>query len=261
MSRGPRVVRASKTLSAAHAASCSPRAPLRPQSRSRHLKHTSHPHSRRGDSVVTRVIPMLQGAANDQLPPDLPSYLFKERIIYLGMSLVPSVTELLLAEMLYLQYEDRNKPVFMYINSTGTTKDGRKLGYDTEAMAIYDMMSYISCPIHTLCVGTAWGEAAMLLAAGERGNRASLPSGTIMIKQPINQFRGQASDLDIYRMETRRVKIDTLAILAQHCEKTAEEIVADTSRPLYMSPQKAVEYGLIDNVLEKGRTKDVLVQP
>ena len=200
---------------------------------------------------------MLQGAATDQLPPDLPSFLFKERIIYLGMSLVPSVTELLMAEFLYLQYENRDKPIYMYINSTGTTKDGRKLGYDTEALAIYDMMTYVSCPIRTLCVGTAWGEAAMLLSAGERGHRASLPSGTIMIKQPINQFRGQATDLDLYRLETRRTKIDTLAILANHCEKTAEEIVRDTDRPLYMSPQKAVEYGLIDKILDQSKDKRV----
>lgn len=116
---------------------------------------------------MTRVIPMLQGDASQQLPPDLPSYLFKERIVYLvrltrfaalalapltlaflsrsqGMSLVPSVTELILAELLYLQFEDAAKPIYMYINSTGTTKDGKKLGYDTEAFAIYDTLRRVS---------------------------------------------------------------------------------------------------------------------
>mmetsp|Transcript_7139 Transcript_7139/g.15985 ORF Transcript_7139/g.15985 Transcript_7139/m.15985 type:complete len:173 (-) Transcript_7139:315-833(-) len=117
---------------------------------------------------VTSVIPSLQGDASSQSPPDLPSYIFKERIVYLGMTLVPSVTELILAELLYLQYEDSNKPVQLYINSTGTSKDGQKYGYDTEAFAIYDTIQYIKPPVHTVAVGTAWGEAAMLLASGAK---------------------------------------------------------------------------------------------
>jgi len=137
------------------------------------------------------VIPSLQGDASTQAPPDLPSFIFKERIVYLGMTLVPSVTELILAELLYLQYEDKSKPIYLYINSTGTSKEGQKYGYDTEAFAIYDTMKYVNPPVHTVAVGTAWGEAAMLLASGEKGNRAALPSASIMIKQPIDAFRGQ----------------------------------------------------------------------
>uniref|UniRef100_A0A2P2J5B7 ATP-dependent Clp protease proteolytic subunit n=1 Tax=Rhizophora mucronata TaxID=61149 RepID=A0A2P2J5B7_RHIMU len=91
-------------------------------------------------SVVTMVIPYTRGSAWEQPPPDLASYLFKNRIVYLGMSLVPSVTELILAEFLYLQYEDEEKPIYLYINSTGTTKGGEKLGYETEAFAVYDVM-------------------------------------------------------------------------------------------------------------------------
>ncbi|KAK3255488.1 ATP-dependent Clp protease proteolytic subunit-related protein, chloroplastic [Cymbomonas tetramitiformis] len=198
---------------------------------------------------VQAVIPSLQGDATSQPPPDLPSFLFKERIVYLGMSLVPAVTELILAELLYLQYEDADKKVVMYINSTGTTKEGQKLGYDTEAFAIYDTMRYIKPPVHTLCLGNAWGEAAMLLASGEKGYRAALPSSTIMIKQPINMFRGQASDLEIQRMEVRNTKKLTMEILSRNTGHEVEKIEKDINRPLYLSPQEAVDYKLIDNVL------------
>eukprot|EP00239_Pterosperma_sp_CCMP1384_P008652 CAMPEP_0197857462 /NCGR_PEP_ID=MMETSP1438-20131217/30563_1 /TAXON_ID=1461541 /ORGANISM="Pterosperma sp., Strain CCMP1384" /LENGTH=171 /DNA_ID=CAMNT_0043473307 /DNA_START=418 /DNA_END=933 /DNA_ORIENTATION=+ len=167
----------------------------------------------------------------------------------MGMTLVPAVTELILAEMLYLQFEDADKPIIFYINSTGTTKEGQKMGYDTEAMAIYDTMQYIKPPIHTLCVGNAWGEAAMLLAAGAKGYRAALPSSTIMLKQPISTFRGQASDLEIQRQEIRNTKAQMLDILSQNTPKTIEELEKDTNRPLYLDPDAAVEYGIIDRVI------------
>mmetsp|Transcript_1496 Transcript_1496/g.6720 ORF Transcript_1496/g.6720 Transcript_1496/m.6720 type:complete len:219 (+) Transcript_1496:103-759(+) len=159
---------------------------------------------------ISAVIPSLQGDASTQAPPDLPSFIFKERIVYLGMTLVPSVTELILAELLYLQYEDKSKPIYLYINSTGTSKEGQKYGYDTEAFAIYDTMKYVNPPVHTVAVGTAWGEAAMLLASGEKGNRAALPSASIMIKQPIDAFRGQATELEIQRKEMRNTKKQTV---------------------------------------------------
>ncbi|PKI38124.1 hypothetical protein CRG98_041489 [Punica granatum] len=146
------------------------------------------------------------------------------------MSLVPSVTELILAEFLYLQYEDAEKPIYLYINSTGTTKGGEKLGYETEAFAIYDVMRYVKPPIFTLCVGNAWGEAALLLAAGARGNRSALPSSTIMIKQ--------------------------VKLFAKHIGKTEEQIEADIRRPKYFSPSEAVEYGIIDKVLYNERSSE-----
>ncbi|XP_022892780.1 ATP-dependent Clp protease proteolytic subunit-related protein 4, chloroplastic-like isoform X1 [Olea europaea var. sylvestris] len=164
--------------------------------------------SRAKRGVVTMVIPFSRGSAWEQPPPDLASYLYKNRIVYLGMSLVPSVTELILAEFLYLQYEDEEKPIYLYINSTGTTKGGEKLGYETEAFAIYDVMRYVKPPIFTLCVGNAWGEAALLLAAGAKGNRSALPSSTIMIKQPIARFQGQASDVELMRKEVKNVKAE-----------------------------------------------------
>ncbi|CAO2192950.1 unnamed protein product [Urochloa humidicola] len=199
--------------------------------------------------VIAMVVPFLRGTAWEQPPPDLASFLYKNRIVYLGMCLVPSVTELMLAEFLYLQYDDAEKPIYLYINSTGTTKNGEKLGYETEALAVYDAMRYVKVPIFTLCVGNAWGEAALLLAAGAKGNRAALPSSTIMIKQPIGRFQGQATDVDIARKEIRNVKIEMVKLLARHIGKPVEEIARDIRRPKYFSPSEAVDYGIIDKVI------------
>ncbi|CAO2837881.1 unnamed protein product [Amaranthus hypochondriacus] len=215
---------------------------LRPLSLS---SSTSRP--KRG--VVTMVIPFSRGSAWEQPPPDLASYLYKNRIVYLGMSLVPSVTELILAEFLYLQYEDEEKPIYLYVNSTGTTKGGEKLGYETEAFAIYDVMRYVKPPIFTLCVGNAWGEAALLLAAGAKGNRAALPSSTIMMKQPIARFQGQATDVELARREVTNVKAELVKLFSRHVGKPPEVIEADIRRPKYFSPSEAVEYGIIDKVL------------
>ncbi|KAJ0105521.1 hypothetical protein Patl1_18364 [Pistacia atlantica] len=225
---------------------------LRPQS----LNPDSFSRSKPKRPVVTMVIPFSRGSAWEQPPPDLASYLYKNRIVYLGMSLVPSVTELILAEFLYLQYEDADKPIYLYINSTGTTKGGEKLGYETEAFAIYDVMSYVKPPIFTLCVGNAWGEAALLLAAGAGGNRSALPSSTIMMKQPIARFQGQATDVDLARKEIKNVKAELVKLYAKHIGKTPEQIEADIRRPKYFSPSEAVEYGIIDKVLYNERSPE-----
>ncbi|KAJ6809771.1 ATP-dependent Clp protease proteolytic subunit-related protein 4, chloroplastic [Iris pallida] len=206
--------------------------------------------------AVTMVIPFLRGNAWEQPPPDLASYLYKNRIVYLGMSLVPSVTELILAEFLYLQYEDEEKPIYLYINSTGTTKGGEKLGYETEAFAIYDVMRYVKPPIFTLCVGNAWGEAALLLASGAKGNRAALPSSTIMIKEPIARFQGQATDVELARKEIKNVKSELVSLYSKHIGKSKEQIEEDIRRPKYFSPSEAVEYGLIDKVLYNERASE-----
>jgi ATP-dependent Clp protease protease subunit len=197
------------------------------------------------------VIPALSGDATDQTPPDLPSYLFKERIVYMGMSLVPAVTELMLAELLYLQYDNPTRPIYMYINSTGVAKGAGKLGYEAEAFAIYDTMRYIKPPVYTVCVGTAFGEAAMLLAAGRAGQRAALPSATMMIRQPMQRFtQMQASDVDIYRNELRKTNANVVSLLAKHTGHSEEKISKDIARPKYFNPYEAVEYGIIDRVLE-----------
>ncbi|RAL54709.1 hypothetical protein DM860_001837 [Cuscuta australis] len=218
--------------------------------------HPSVSISRPKRSVVTMVIPFTRGNASTQPPPDLASYFFSNRIVYLGMSLVPSVTELILAEFLYLQHEDLDKPIFLYINSTGTTKGDQKLGYETEAFAIYDAMGFVKPPIFTLCVGNAWGEAALLLAAGEKGNRAALPSSTIMIRQPMGQFQGQATDVNIMRNEMKILKAELVKLYSKHTGKSPEQIEEDISRPKYFNPTAAVEYGIIDKVLYNEKSKE-----
>ncbi|KAJ0961604.1 hypothetical protein J5N97_001101 [Dioscorea zingiberensis] len=132
-------------------------------------------------------------------PPDLASYLYSNRIVYLATPIVPSVMELIVAQLLYLQAEDAGKPICLYINSTGTIKDGQKLGNELEALGVYDVMRYIEAPISTLCIGKAWGEAAIILAAGDRGSHYALPSSSIMIREPVANFDGQVSDFVLAR--------------------------------------------------------------
>ncbi|CAJ1943242.1 unnamed protein product [Sphenostylis stenocarpa] len=133
------------------------------------------------------------------------------------------------------------------------TMGGEKLGYETEAFAIYDVMRYVKPPIFTLCVGNAWGEAALLLASGAKGNRSALPSSTIMIRQPIARFQGQATDVNLARREVNNVKTELVKLYAKHMEKSPEQIEADIQRPKYFSPREAVEYGIIDKVIYNDR--------
>ncbi len=185
-------------------------------------------------------------------PPDLPSLLLKERIVYLGMPLVPAVTELIIAELLYLQYEDPDKPIKIYINSTGTSSyNGEPIGFETEAFAICDTMNYIKPPIHTICLGSAMGMAAMLLSAGTKGCRASLPNATIILNQPKSYAQGQATDIQIRAKEVLANKATMIDILSHNTGQPTERIAKDMDRLLYITPQQAKEYGLIDRVLEK----------
>ncbi|BCX13468.1 MAG: ATP-dependent Clp protease proteolytic subunit [Thermosynechococcus sp.] len=184
-------------------------------------------------------------------PPDLPSLLLKERIVYLGMPLVPAVTELIIAELLYLQYDDPEKPIRIYINSTGTSRyDGEPIGFETEAFAICDTMRYIKPPVHTICIGQAMGMAAMLLSAGTKGCRASLPHATIVLHQTKSYAQGQATDIQIRAKEVLANKAMMVEILAQNTGQPPERITRDMDRLLYMTPQMAKEYGIIDRILE-----------
>ena len=202
-------------------------------------------------------------------PPDLPSLLLKERIIYLGLPLVSSddfkrqmgvdVTKLIIAQLLYLQFDDPDKPIFFYINSTGTSwYTGDAIGYETEAFAICDTIGYVKPPVHTICIGQAMGTAAMILSAGTTGNRASLPHATIVLNQPRTGARGQATDIQIRAKEVLSNKQATLEILSKNTGQPTEKIAKDTDRTLYMTPHEAKEYGLIDRVLES--TKELPTQ-
>lgn len=194
-------------------------------------------------------------------PPDLPSLLLKERIIYLGTPLVSpddykrqigvDVTKLIIAQLLYLQFEDPEKPIYFYINSTGTSwYTGDWLGYETEAFAICDTINYIKPPVHTICIGQAMGTAAMILSSGTKGFRASLPHATIVLNQPRSGTRGQATDIQIYAKEVLANKAAMLDILSRNTGQPAEKIDKDTNRMFYLTPLEAKEYGLIDRVLE-----------
>ncbi|MGC9503511.1 ATP-dependent Clp protease proteolytic subunit [Baaleninema sp.] len=188
-------------------------------------------------------------------PPDLPSLLLKERIVYLGMPLVPAVTELIIAQLLYLQYDDPDKPIKIYINSTGTSNyGGEPIGFETEAFAICDTIRYIKPPVHTICLGTAMGMAAMLLSAGTKGCRASLPHASIVLHQPKSFARGQATDIQIRAKEVIANKDTMLEILSNNTGQSKEKIAKDMDRMLYMTPESAQEYGIIDKILasEKG---------
>jgi ATP-dependent Clp protease, protease subunit len=184
-------------------------------------------------------------------PPDLPSLLLKERIVYLGLPLVAAVTELIIAELLFLQYEDPEKPISIYINSTGTSSyTGEPIGFETEAFAICDTIKYIKPPVHTICIGSAMGTAAMLLSAGTKGCRASLPNATIVLHQPKSNTRGQATDIQIWAKEVLANKATMVEIFSKNTEQPPEKIIKDMDRLFYMTPAQAKDYGLIDRVLE-----------
>ena len=218
------------------------------------------------DSPIKAVqAPYRGGGGNYRTPPpDLPSLLLKERIVYLGLPLVSSdeykdqigvdVTELIVAQLLFLQFDDPEKPIIMYINSTGTSwYGGDSIGFETEAFAICDTMSYIKPPVHTICIGQAMGTAAMILSAGEKGYRASLPNGTIILHQARQGARGQATDIQIRAKEVIQNKRAVLEIFSQNTGQPIEKLEKDTDRMFYMSPTEAKEYGLIDKVLESTR--------
>ncbi|MGK7920133.1 MAG: ATP-dependent Clp protease proteolytic subunit, partial [Trichodesmium sp.] len=184
----------------------------------------------------------------------------KERIVYLGLPLFSSdevkrnigidVTQLIIAQLLYLQFDNPEKPIYFYINSTGTSwYTGDAVGFETEAFAICDTMSYVKPPIHTICIGQAMGTAAMILSAGTKGYRASLPHATIVLNQAKTGARGQATDIQIRAKEVIANKTTFLNILSKNTGQSLENIAKDTDRMLYMTPEIAKEYGLIDQVL------------
>lgn len=185
-------------------------------------------------------------------PPDLPSLLLDSRIVYLGMPLVPAVTELIIAELLYLQYKDRTKPIYLYINSTGTTRaDGETVGFETEGTAIYDAMSFVKNEIHTVGVGVAIGQACMLLSAGDKGKRFMLEHATAMLHQPRVPPTGQrqAIEIQIKWREVLAQKQNMLQIMSRTTGHDAGKLERDMQRPLYMQPKDALAYGIIDGIV------------
>jgi ATP-dependent Clp protease protease subunit len=172
---------------------------------------------------------------------DIYSRLLKERIIFLGTGITDDVANLIIAQMLFLEAEDPEREMHLYVNCPG--------GLVTAGLAIYDTMQFIKPPVSTLCMGQASSMGALLLAAGAEGKRFSLPHARILIHQPIGGFQGQATDVDIQAKEILRLREDLNQILARHTGRDIDQIHRDTERDFYMSGQQAKEYGLVDEVI------------
>ncbi|KAJ7977940.1 ATP-dependent Clp protease proteolytic subunit [Quillaja saponaria] len=191
-------------------------------------------------------------------PPDLPSLLLHGRIVYIGMPLVPAVTELVVAELMYLQWMDPKQPIYIYINSTGTTRDdGETVGMETEGFAIYDAMMQLKNEIHTVAVGAAIGQACLLLAAGTKGKRFMMPHSKAMIQQPRVPSSGlmPASDVLIRAKEVITNRETLVKLLAKHTGNSEEEVSKVMRRPFYMDSTRAKEFGVIDKILWRGQEK------
>ncbi len=174
---------------------------------------------------------------------DIYSRLLKDRIIFLGEAIDDHISSLVIAQFLFLEAEDPDKDIFLYINSPG--------GVVTSGMAIYDTMQYIKPDVATICIGQAASMGSLLLSAGTNGKRSALPNSRIMIHQPMGGFQGQASDIEIQANEIIKIKHKLNEIYSKHTGKPVEKIAKDVDRDYFMSAEDAREYGIIDKVIER----------
>lgn len=174
---------------------------------------------------------------------DIYSRLLKDRIIFLGTAIDDTVANLVVAQLLFLESEDPDKDISIYINSPG--------GSVTAGLAIYDTMQYIKPDVSTICIGMAASMGAVLLTAGAKGKRIALPNSRIMIHQPMGGMQGQASDIEIHAKEILKTRAKLNEILAKHTGRPLERIEADTDRDFYMSAEEAQQYGIVDKIIEK----------
>jgi len=184
---------------------------------------------------------------------DIYSRLLKDRIIFLSNVIDDDVANIVIAQMLFLESEDPDKDIHLYLNSAGGVVTAGLAIYDTmtAGLAIYDTMQYIKPDISTLCMGQASSMAALLLAAGRKGKRHALPHSRILIHQPLGGFQGQATDIDIHAKEILRMREELDSILVKHTNQPREKIQKDTDRDFFMDGQQAKEYGIIDDVIVK----------
>jgi ATP-dependent Clp protease protease subunit len=180
---------------------------------------------------------------------DIYSRLLRERIVFLNGEVNDDVSALVCAQLLFLEAENPKKPINLYINSPG--------GVVTSGLAMYDTMCYIRAPVHTLCMGTARSMGSFLLMAGEPGARAALPNASIHIHQPLGGFQGQASDVLIHAEEMKRTKHRMTRLYAEHCGRSYEEFERAMDRDRFLTPEEALEWGLIDRIL-RAREADVI---
>ena len=172
---------------------------------------------------------------------DVYSRLLKDRIVFLGTEVNDAVANLIIAQLLFLESEDPDKEITLYINSPG--------GVITAGLAIYDTMQYVRCPVATVCLGQAASMGAVLLAAGAAGRRRALPNSRVMIHQPLGGFRGQATDIEIHAREILALRLRLNEIMAAHTGQSVDKIKDDTERDRYLSAADAKEYGILDDVI------------
>ena len=197
------------------------------------------------------LIPMvIEQSSRGERAYDIYSRLLKDRIIFLGSAMNDEVANLLIAQLLFLESEDPDKDINFYINSPG--------GLVTAGLAVYDTMQYIKPEIATVCIGQAASMGALLLTAGTKGKRYSLPNARILIHQPMGGFQGQASDIEIQAKEILRMKDSLNEILVRHTGKNMDQIQRDTDRDYFMSAQEAMTYGIIDHVIANRQDLDRL---
>lgn len=184
---------------------------------------------------------------------DVFSRLLKDRIVFIGTPINDDVANLAIAQLLFLESEDPDKDIYLYINSPG--------GVVTAGMAIYDTMQYVKPDVATICLGQAASMGAVLLAAGAPGKRSALPHARILIHQPMGGFQGQASDIDIHAREILRMREELNSILAKHTKQPQKRIQTDTERDYFMSGEEAKEYGIVDEVVtfrDKGKKMEIV---
>ncbi|MDX2493575.1 MAG: ATP-dependent Clp endopeptidase proteolytic subunit ClpP [Desulfuromusa sp.] len=174
---------------------------------------------------------------------DIYSRLLKDRIIFLGGEIEDHMANLIIAQMLFLESEDPDRDIHLYVNSPG--------GVVTAGMAIYDTMQYLKAPVSTICIGQAASMGAILLAAGASGKRFALPHARVMIHQPLGGFQGQATDISIHAKEILRMRESLNGILAKHTGQDLEKITLDTERDFFMDSETACNYGIIDSIVER----------
>jgi ATP-dependent Clp protease, protease subunit len=180
---------------------------------------------------------------------DIYSRLLKDRIIFLGTAINDDVANLIIAQMLYLDSEDPDKDIMLYINSPG--------GVVTSGLAIYDTMQYIQSNVNTICIGQAASMGAVLLTAGQKGKRFSLPNSRVMLHQPLGGFSGQASDIEIQTREIMKIKQKLNSIIATHSGQDLPKVKLDTDRDYFLSAEEALEYGLIDEIMIPSNEKEI----
>lgn len=193
------------------------------------------------DDIATRAITIIEETHRGERAWDIYSRLLNDRIIFLGTPIDDFVANAIIAQLLYLESEDADKEITIYINSPG--------GMVSSGLAIYDTIRYVRCPVSTVCLGQAASMGAFLLAAGTKGLRRALPHSRIMIHQPLGGYQGQASDIEIHAKEILNTKKRLNEILAKHTGQDVEKVRHDTERDKFLSAIEAKEYGIVDDVI------------